>query len=211
MMVIGTAINQMLFSYTCQTFNIGDDVLTSAESCARYAGFVAGLPVEESPTNKIMNDITGLNTVYSKGNTGDEYNLTTSGITVFSLKNRQNSTYGIVSAVTASTAVDDTGMKTDASEEHAVRTLLYVLNYLNLEDWEGQTGITKTIDSINGELGNRAASIVASDVLESSDDLVYNVSADPTNNKVADIDVSVRAKGIIKHIHYRIKLMIGGT
>ena len=205
---VALTADTQLISYIYQYFTMGEDTLTLPESVARYAGFVAGLPVNESPTNKVINDIDGLSTNFSKAN---QYDLTSGGITVLSLKNRENSKYGVVSAVTGSLVTSDTGQKTDSSELHAVRTLVYVLNYLNLDLWLGQTGISKTIDSIKGELANRITAIVSSDVVDGEDDIPIEVASDPDDDEVVDIDISVRPKGIVKHIHKRIKLMAGGV
>ena len=207
-LAVVAAADTMLIEYINQTFVCGTDTLTAAESAARYAGFVAGMPEEESCTNKIINDITGLNKIFSDA---DIYNLTYGGVTVFTLKNRENSSYGVVSAVTSSLAVDDTGRKTPASEQHAKRTLLYVLNQLNLETWLGQTGISATVESVDGELSNRISQIVDSNVVDSSDDIVAVPTMDTTDSDVMNIDVSVRAKGILKHIHNRIQLATGGS
>jgi len=54
-----------LMSYLYQQYIINGYTLTEAETVARYASFVAGLPVNESPTNKVISDFDGLNTLYN--------------------------------------------------------------------------------------------------------------------------------------------------
>lgn len=197
--IVSSADNQLI-SYVCQTSEIGGDSLNVAETAARYAGFVAGLPVNESPTNKIITDI---DDVLPKFSSADAYALTDKGLTLFELKNRENSKYGIISAVTGSQAVDDTGMKTDAAEIYAVRALVYVLNSMNVEDWLGRTGISKTVNALEGELNNRKNQLLKDGIVE---DLDVAVSIDEANDKLAYIDISIKPYGIIKHITKRIKL-----
>lgn len=194
-----------LISYVFQSFTIGEDELTVAESAARYAGFAAGMAVQESPTNKIMNNIDALNKEYGFSATDDGYALVDTGVTMFQLKNRENRKYGVVSAVTASQEVDDSGRKKGTSELYAMRVLTFVLNYMNLEDWLGMTGITKTLNTIEGELNNRRNLLLKEDIAESID---IDVSADPDDNRLAYVDIKVKPYGILKHMTKRIKLEV---
>lgn len=196
--LIGTADNQLM-SYIAQKFTIGVDTLTDAESAARYAGFVAGLPVNESPTNKRITDIDAISPEFPD----EVYTLTDKGLTCFELKNRETRKYGVVSAVTGSQTVGDDGMKTDASELYAVRCLTYVLNYLNLDDWLGRVGISKTLNAVEGELSNRKQEILSSGIAE---ELTATPSIDSENDKICNVDISVKPPGILKHIRKRIQL-----
>lgn len=197
--LIATADSQLL-SFIGQKFTIGTDELTDAESAARYAGFVAGLSVNESPTNKRITDIDAISPELS---TDSIYTLTDKGLTCFELKNRETKKYGVVSAVTGSQAIGDDGMKTDASELYAIRCLVQVLNYLNLDDWLGRVGISKTINALEGELSNRKQELLSLGIAE---ELTITPTIDSDDDKICNVDISVRPPGILKHIRKRIQL-----
>jgi len=197
--LIATADNQLM-SYIGQKFTIGTDELTDAESAARYAGFVAGLSVNESPTNKRITDIDAISPEFTSE---EAYTLTDKGLTCFELKNRETRKYGVISSVTGSQSVGDDGMKTNASELYAVRCLTYVLNYLNLDDWLGRVGISKTLNALEGELSNRKQEIIGAGI---ADELIVTPSIDSEDDKICNVDISVRPPGILKHIRKRIQL-----
>lgn len=190
-----------LLMFTHQTFTIAGEILNDAESCARYAGFVAGMPVSESTTNKIINDIDDIDTEFSTANI---YDLTNGGGTVFTLKNREKNRFGVVSMVTGSQAVDDNGRKTAESEGYAMRTLTFVLNYFNMSDWLGRTGVSKTVPSLEGELNNRRSKLLKAGLAE---DINIVVRIDEENDQLSYADISVQPLRILKWLHNRIKLM----
>ena len=198
--VVSEAIASGLLFTVTQSATVGTEELTDSETVARLAGALAGLPVNESLTNKIISDITGLNRTFTK----DEiYSLTESGITVLELKSRKNNNYGVVSAVTTSQEISDDGTKTAWSEQYAVRTLGYVCNKLNMKDYLGSTGKSKTKSSIEGEISNRVNSMLEEGIAESID---VSTNFDEANGELLYIDVSVKPLGILKHIKKRVSM-----
>jgi hypothetical protein len=197
-----------MLCYFAQTATIGGDELNEAEFVARLAGFRAGMPVGDSMTNKIINDIDSVSPLFDQPTT---YSLVDSGLTILELKTRKDSLYGVVSAVTGSLATGDDGKKTNESEEHAMATLCTVINELDLQTWLGSTGISTSLASINGEVGNRITAMVDKKIVEAEEDVIAIVTQDPANSENAFDDVAVRPKGILKHIHHRFKLVEGGT
>lgn len=200
------SVNTGLIEFICQSVTSGNEELNDAESAARIAGFIAGLPVYESGTNKIISDITALNRTFTKGDSSSEtYVLTDSGCMVLELKSRKNNSYGIVSAVTSSHDIGDKGKKTPWSEQHAVRTLCYACSYLDLKDWLGKTGISPTKTAAEGEISNRIANLMP-DKNPIADDITVELVSDAENDEITYEDISVKARGIWKHIRKRISM-----
>jgi len=195
-------INSGLITWIFQTFTIGTEELDEVQSAAGYAAFIAGLPVYESCTNKILNNIDALNQTF---NSTDTYDLTDSGITVFELKDRQNNKFGVVSAVTGSHTVGDDGKKTAWSEQHAVRSLFYVCKQLDMKTYLGNTGISKTKSAIDGEINNRVKTMLepANQIAEK---IEVTTAFDEGTSKLLNMDIEVVPLGILKHIHKRISM-----
>jgi hypothetical protein len=200
------SVNNGLMEFITQTITVGTEELNDAESAARIAGFVAGLPVYESLTNKVISDITALNRTFTKGDSSSEaYVLTDAGCMVLELKSRKDNSYGIVSAVTASHDLGNNGKKTPWSEQHAVRTMCYVCEYLDLKSWLGKTGISKTKTAAEGEINNRISDLMPEDNPIAEDINVVLVS-DTENDEITYEDIGVKARGIWKWIHKRINM-----
>ena len=202
---VGTTDSDLM-AYLYQQFICNGYTLTEAETAARYASFVAGMPVNESSTNKIITDIDGLNTLYNFGSTDTGYPLVDGGVTMFKLLNRQNQQYGIVSAITAIRDVDTTGQKVITSELYATRIRNFAINYFNLTTWLGSVGIDNSIESILGELENRVEDLISQNIL---DDAIITMTPDPLNGQQAYADVELIIPGIIKSIVIRVSL-VGG-
>jgi hypothetical protein len=158
-------------------------------------------------TNKTIYDVDAISPEYTK-ESGDIYALTDGGITVLEIKNRENKHYGVVSAVTDSQDTDDRGRKTDASEDYAMNTLFFVLNFLNADDWFGRTGVLKTPSSLLGYLLGLKKQL---DDAEIAENITIAVTVDENNDKVGIVDVGVKAWGILKHLHWRIQQIMGGS
>jgi len=203
---VGTT-NSDLMCYKYQQYIINGYTLTEAETVARFASFVAGMPVNESPTNKVISDVDGLNTLYNFGPSDSGYALVDGGVIMDKLLNRKNQQYGIVSAVTAIRDVDSTGQKVITSELYASRIRNFVINYFNLTSWLGKVGIDNSIESALGELENRKADLVSQGIL---DDAIMTMSEDPLNGQQAYADIELIIPNILKSIVIRVSL-IGGS
>lgn len=198
--------NSDLMAYKYQQYIINGYTLTEAETVARYASFVAGLPVNQSPTNKIISDVDGLNTLYNFGPTDTGYPLVDNGITMDKLLNRKNQQYGIVSAVTAIHDVDSTGQKVITSELYVARIRNFALNYFNLDSWLGGVGLETSIEGALGELENRSGDLISQGVL---DDAIVTMTPDPMNNQQAYANIQLIIPGILKSIIIRVSLTGG--
>lgn len=197
--LMGSARSKYLI-YMDQPFISKNDDLSLMESGALYAGFIAGLPVKESPTSKIINNISGLLKVHEDE---DIYNLVSNGLNIFELKNRENNKYGVISGVTSSQAVNSVGIKS-YDEIYAIRILLHVVDYMNLQGWLGRTGVSRDLVALEGELENRKNIILDEGILESLDILVtYN-----KEEKLAVVNLDMKVPTIIKHINKKIKLSL---
>lgn len=183
-----------------QTFIIGTTELNEAETAARYAGYVAGMNVSDSPTNKVISDISGLNQTLRSGSS-DEYALVDSGVTLFQLKDRKNSKYGIVSAVTTSQETDDTGKK--LNEIVTARTLLFVTNYMDVKDWPGAT---RTIAALGGEAAQRKENLLGDKIVQ---DMTVTLEQDTSDAQVLNMDIAIKVQDVIKHVHKRVKNIVG--
>jgi len=202
---VGTT-NSDLIAYKYQSYIIDGYELTEAETVARYASFVAGLPVNESPTNKIISDVEGVTPLYNFGPTETGYPLVDGGVTMDKLLNRQNQQYGIVSAVTAIRDVDSTGQKVITSELYASRIRNFAINYFNLDVWLGGVGIDTSIEAALGELSNRKDDLVDQKIL---DDAIISMTPDSMNNQQAYADIELIIPDILKSIIIRVSLTGG--
>ncbi len=189
-----------LLGLTYQTFMTGTVELSEAETAARYAGYVAGMNVSESPTNKVISDITGLNQVFRSGSS-DEYALVDAGVTVFKLKDRKDSKYSVLSAVTTSQETDDNGKK--LNEIVTARTLLFVTNYMNVADWPGTT---RSVNALSGLANQRKEDLIEKGIVQDLTVALEQSSSDP---QVLNMDIAIRVQDVIKHIHKRVKNIIG--
>lgn len=194
--------NDSLFilGLTYQTFIMGALELNEAETAARYAGYVAGMNVSESPTNKTISDVTGLNQTFQPGSS-DEYALADAGVTVFKLKNRKNSKYGILSAVTTSQETDNTGKK--LNELVTARTLLFVTNYMDVTEW---LGTTRSLEALQAEAAQRKENLLEDKIVQSMD---ISLEKSTTDSQILNMDISVKVQDVVKHVHKRVKNIVG--
>jgi len=198
---IGLA-NDSLFilGLICQTFIIGTTELNEAETAARYAGYVAGMNVSESPTNKTISDVTGLDKSFKSGSS-DEYALIDAGLTIFKLKDRKNSNYSIVSAITSSQETNDLGKK--LNEIVTARTLLFVTNYMDVTDW---LGTTRSLEALEAEAAQRKEHLIEEKIVQDLSIALEKSTSDP---QVLNMDITVKVQDVVKHVHKRVKNVIG--
>lgn len=194
--------NDSLFilGLTYQTFIIGTIELNEAETAARYAGYVAGMNVSESPTNKTISDVTGLNQTFQPGST-DEYALADAGVTVFKLKNRKNSKYAVLSAITTSQETDNTGKK--LNELVTSRTLLFVTNFMDVSGWPGAT---RSLEALEGEATQRKETLLEDNIVQSCEVTLERSSQDA---QILNMDIAIKVQDVVKHVHKRVKNIIG--
>jgi len=121
-------------------------------STARIAGFVAGLNVNISPGNKVIDDIYRVTPELSP----DEMEmLLDAGAMVLKMKDRQANSYKIVNAFTATQRRDKKGEKIVTSSLYAKRKQNYIIDFFDLEDWLGRTDIDHNVTTAKGEIKSR--------------------------------------------------------
>jgi hypothetical protein len=194
--------NDSLFilGLTYQTFIIGTTELNEAETAARYAGYVAGMNVSDSPTNRVISDVTGLNQTF-KTRSSDEYALVDAGVTLFKLKNRKNNEYSVVSAITSSQETNDEGKK--LNEIVTARTLLFVTNYMDVSNWPG---ITRTIDALSGLANQYKENLIEEKIVQ---DMGILLEKSDSDSQVLNMDISIKVQDVVKHVHKRVKNIVG--
>jgi len=183
-----------------QTFTIGTTELNEAETAARYAGYVAGMNVSESPTNKIISDVTGLNQSFKSGS-AEEYALVDAGVTLFKLKDRKNSKFSIVSAISTSQETDDSGKK--LNEIVTARTLLFVTNYMDVKDYPGAT---RSAGALIGQATQRKNNLLDENIVQ---EMEITLEKSTSDSQVLNMDISIKVQDVVKHVHKRIKNIIG--
>jgi len=202
---LAAAIDNPYMNLLPETYTlIGGQELTEAETAALYAGFLVGLAPNVSPTNKVLSNVVGVSSNY---NAESRYNLTKAGYTCLKLANRQQGTYKVVSAVTASKEEDAYGNITAWGEQHAVQSLIYVMNRLReIQARIGSTGYSDSKEAVDGDIENLKDKLIP-DVIA---DLNVPTSYDETNHAVLVGDVDLKVKGILKWIHLKVAMSFGG-
>lgn len=183
-----------------QTFIIGTTELNEAETAARYAGYVAGMNVSESPTNKTISDVTGLNKTFKSGSS-EEKALVESGLTLFKLKNRENNKYSVLSAITTSQETDDLGKK--INELVTARTLLFVTNYMDVTDYPGAT---RSVGALIGLATQRKNNLIDDDIVQ---EMEISLDKSTEESQVLLMDIAVKVQDVVKHVHKRVKNIVG--
>ncbi|MBF4474532.1 phage tail sheath subtilisin-like domain-containing protein [Methanobacterium formicicum] len=183
-----------------QTFIIGNTELNEAETAARYAGYVAGMNVSESPTNRVISDVTGLDKSFKSGS-ADEYALVDAGVTIFKLKNRKDNKFCVVSAVTTSQETDDSGKK--LNEIVTARTLLFVTKYMDVSNWPG---VTRSITALSGIANQLKQNLIDEKIVQ---DLTITLEKSTSDEQVLNLDIAIKVQDVIKHIHKRVKNIVG--
>ncbi|KZX17471.1 hypothetical protein [Methanobrevibacter filiformis] len=184
--------------YLSQTFNN----YSLAPSVARWVGFIAGLPVNVSGTNKIVGDI---ETIYPLYNDDDGDELIEAGITIFEQKNRQNNKYGCVSSVTCEKETYSNGDLKIYSEQYITNILHYLTYYFDLSDWLGNTLILADLTSANGQLLNRADALLSAKIVTNVD---VNATPDEDDPFMLNVDFDAKVPRIVKGIRKRIKVAL---
>nr|WP_319372454.1 phage tail sheath subtilisin-like domain-containing protein [uncultured Methanobacterium sp.] len=183
-----------------QTFINGTVELNEAETAARYAGYVAGMNVSESPTNKVISDVTGLNKTFQSGS-AEEYALADAGVTIFKLKDRKNKKYSVLSAVTTNQETDDSGKK--LNEIVTARTILFVTNCMDVTDWPGTT---RSIPALAGIANQKKEDLIEDGIVQ---DMEITLEQSTSDAQILNMDIGIKVQDVIKHIHKRVKNIVG--
>lgn len=189
-----------IYGLIYQKFTSGIQELTEVESAARYAGLLAGLPVQTSATNKEIGDITALSTTYNTRGSGSEgYALVNAGITILQEKDRRNNTYKVISAVTPNQEINNYGRKNQ--EVIFARTRNYISKYFDLADLLGENRDISLVN-IKATLEAKKQEILTAGVVQ---ELSYNAEFDTTDPQLVLVDIYIKTQNIVKHISKRIK------
>lgn len=189
-----------------RVFYIGQTIndLNESETCARIAGAIAGLQVNDSLSEYILHDIDSVHPVLSETDIED---LTAAGIICLELENSFSGNYKVYSSVSSCIDVGENGELVPESELHAVRSADYCFDKLNdvEEKYLAKTGVKKSKDSLKSALDQKASDLV--DQEKVVEDIELSLDIDPKNLKKLIKDRTVKVFGILEKIHNRDKIV----
>lgn len=161
------------FGLISQQFTVNNTVLSVAQSAAYYAGLIAERRVDESFTMKLLDGVEGVTTELTFAQSSDlGYKLVEAGYPVAKCLNRAEKTFVIVNSRLPHivTATDGASVHLDLYME---RTINYIINLFNLEDFLGEKNDAITLDAIEQRLASVKHECV--ETLGLVEDIVYNV------------------------------------
>ncbi|KZX16647.1 phage tail sheath protein [Methanobrevibacter cuticularis] len=185
--------------YINQTINDLDE----AETCARIAGAIAGLPVNESLSEYVLNDITSIHPVLSEDDIED---LTAAGIICLELKDTFSQKYQVYSSVTSCIDIGKDGQLVPQGELHGLRSSDYCFDKLNdVEDnYLAKTKVKRSKEILKSALDKAAGDIVKDEIVES---IELSLEIDPKNPKNLIKDREIKVFNILEKIHNRDKIV----
>ena len=161
------------FGLISQQFTVNDTVLSLAQSSAYYCGLVAERKVDVSFTMKTLEGVTAVTDELTFASSSDMgYKLVEAGYPVVKCLNRAEQQFVIVNSRLphVMTATDGTSVNLDLYME---RTINYIINLFNLEDFFGEKNNTVTLDAVEQRLARVKHDVV--DIQGIVEDIVYSV------------------------------------
>jgi len=192
-----TYTQNKLITNLSQVFEIDNKVLTPAETSARYASFMSSFSVQDSTTHKIIPGLTRVIPEYSED---EQKLLTQKGITVFKKYDNQTNTWGVVTAVTLPQEYTEDGELVDYHHQHVLNTELYLQKYLDIEEYLGNTGYSRTLTAIKGHIDGLVKNLLNAGIVTS---LTASVYRDPREPSHVITDFKAEALGIVMVITKR--------
>ncbi|MBO7518655.1 MAG: hypothetical protein J6T31_06045 [Methanobrevibacter sp.] len=160
------------FGLVSQQFTVNDTVLSVAQSAAYYCGLVSERKVDASFTMKTLEGVEAVTTemTFAAGDNG--YKLVEAGYPIAKCLNRAEKNFVIVNSRLphVATATDGTQLHLDLYME---RTINYIINLFNLEDYFGEKNNQITLDAIEQRLARIKHDVV--DIQGLVNDIVYSV------------------------------------
>lgn len=162
-----------------------DSELTLVNSAAYYCSLLCDKKLDQSFTNKVLPDITGVNTEYTFEDGDDGYDLVEAGVTIFKIKDRINKKVVVVNSITPS------GL--DVCIE---RTVDYIIKDIYFDDFLGDRNTKKTLTAIESAMETKKKEYIAS--LELVEGLEYTVEKESSECVNIYIDSLIFAGVITK-------------
>ena len=160
------------FGLVSQQFTVNDTVLSVAQSAAYYCGLICERKVDESFTMKTLEGVEAVTDelTFAQGDMG--YKLVEAGYPVAKCLNRAQKNFVIVNSRLphVATATDGTEVNLDLYME---RTINYIINLFNLEDFFGEKNNPTTLDAIEQRLARIKYDCVEEQGLVN--DIIYSV------------------------------------
>ena len=161
------------FGLISQQFTVNNTQLSVAQSAAYYAGLIAERRVDASFTMKTLEGVEAVTSELTFAQSSDlGYKLVEAGFPVAKCLNRATKTFVIVNSRLPHTvtATDGTSVHLDLYME---RTINYIINLFNLEDFLGEKNNAITLDAIEQRLARIKHECI--DTLGLVEDIVYSV------------------------------------
>lgn len=176
------------FCYACltQTLEVDDKTLNLAESGAYLTNIIARLPVGNSLTAKVLEDVTDIGTSYDEGTTPKLSEMVELGFFVVRLVSPVNNTYECVNSAC-----------NNGLDLYINRARDYIVNEFALRKYLGERNNTATLNGISMEC-NRLLSMFRDD-LNIVENITYAVER-VSQNKVNVILNTIEFSGIITEI-----------
>ena len=161
------------FGLICQQFTVNNTELSLAQSAAYYCGLVCERRVDASFTMKTLDGVEAVNAEMTFAQPSDMgYKLVEAGFPVAKCLNRAEKNFVIVNSRLPHvvTATDGTQLHLDLYME---RTINYIINLFNLEDFLGEKNNAITLDAIEQRLARIKHECI--DTLGLVEDIRYSV------------------------------------
>lgn len=159
--------------FISQQFTVNNTQLSVAQSAAYYAGLVAERRVDSSFTMKVLDGVEAVSAELTFAQSSDlGYKLVAAGYPVAKCLNRAEKTFVIVNSRLPHviTATDGTTVNLDLYME---RTINYIINRFQLEDFLGEINNAITLEGIRQRLISIKHEII--DDLGLAEDIIYSV------------------------------------
>ena len=161
-----------LFGLITQQFTVNDTVLSLAQSAAYYTGLICERRVDSSFTMKTLEGVEAVTPELTFAESDDGYKMVEYGYPIAKCLNRAEKNFVIVNSRLPHkiTATDGAEVQLDLYME---RTINYIINLFNLEDFLGEKNNPVTLDAIEQRLARIKHDCV--DTLDLVRDIQYSV------------------------------------
>ena len=161
------------FGLISQQFTVNNTILSVAQSSAYYAGLVAERRVDSSFTMKVLEGVEGVTSELTFAQSSDMgYKLVEAGYPVAKCLNRAEKTFVIVNSRLPHTVTTTDGVSVHL-DLYMERTINYIINLFNLEDFLGDKNNPITLDAIEQRLARVKHECI--DTLGLVEDIKYSV------------------------------------
>ena len=189
-----------LFGLVTQQYTVDDTVLSLAESAAYLTGRIAERRVDVSFTMKTLEGVEGVTPEFTFAEEDTGYNLVDYGYPIVKCLNRQNKHFVIVNS-----RLPHTVTATDGSIVHLdlymERTINFIINSFQLENYLGDKNIPLTLEAIEQRLARVKHDCV--DTLQLVEDISYSLEKGDKDTVQVNIEEIVFA-GVITLINVNV-------